>query len=280
MLGYAVTTIEVKSGYGLNVEDEVKMLLAVKKLSELQPIDLVPTYLAAHAVPVEYRERRAAYVDLVTSDELMGRVAEEGLAEFVDVFCEEGAFTVEESRRILEAGKKRGLAAKIHADQITQIGASRLAAEIGCVSADHLERIDEGGIAALQEKGVIAGLLPACSFYLGVAQAPARRLLDSGVAVSFATNYNPGSSMVESLPLTLSIACTQMRVTPSEALAGATSIAAASLCREKRIGRIEPGKDADLVILEASSVDEWLSEMGRAAVRTVLKRGRVVHESP
>jgi imidazolonepropionase len=280
MLGYGVTTIEVKSGYGLNVADEVKMLLAVKRLSELQPIELVPTCLAAHAVPVEYRERREAYVDLVTSDELMGRVAEEGLAEFVDVFCEDGAFTVAESRRILEAGKERGLVPKIHADQITQRGASRLAAELGCVSADHLERIDEGGIAALKEGGVIAGLLPACSFYLGVAQAPARRLLDSGVAVSFATNYNPGSSMVESLPLTLSIACTQMRVTPSEALVGATSSAAASLRREKRIGRIEPGMDADLVILEASSVDEWLSEMGRAGVRTVLKRGRVVHESP
>jgi imidazolonepropionase len=280
MLGYGVTTIEVKSGYGLNVEDEVKMLLAVKQLSELQPIELVPTCLAAHAVPLDYRERREAYVHLVTSDELMGRVAEEGLAEFVDVFCEEGAFTVPESRRILEAGRKRGLAPKIHADQITQMGASRLAAEVGCVSADHLERIDEGGIAALKEGGVIAGLLPACSFYLGVAQAPARRLLDSGVAVSFATNYNPGSSMVESLPLTLSIACTQMRVTPSEALVGATSSAAASLRREKRIGRIEPGMDADLVILEASSADEWLSEMGRAAVRTVLKRGRVVHENP
>jgi imidazolonepropionase len=280
MLGYGVTTVEVKSGYGLNVADEVKMLLAVKRLSELQPIELVPTCLAAHAIPVEYRERREAYVDLVTSDELMGRMAEEGLAEFVDVFCEEGAFTVAESRRILEAGKDRGLVPKIHADQITQMGASRLAAEVGCASADHLERIDEGGIAALKEGGVIAGLLPACSFYLGVAQAPARRLLDSGVAVSFATNYNPGSSMVESLPLTLSIACTQMRVTPSEALVGATSSAAASLRREKRMGRIEPGMDADLVILEASSVDAWLSEIGRAAVRMVLKRGRVVHESP
>jgi imidazolonepropionase len=160
------------------------------------------------------------------------------------------------------------------------MGASRLAAEVGCVSADHLERIDEGGIAALRSAGVIAGLLPGCSFYLGVAQAPARRLLDSGVPVAFATTYNPGSSMVESLPLALSIACTQMRVTPSEALVGATSAAAAALRREKRLGRIETGMDADLAVLDVPTVDEWLSEVGRSSVRTVLKRGRVVHESP
>ncbi|MGH9392311.1 MAG: imidazolonepropionase [Vicinamibacteria bacterium] len=280
MLSYGVTTVEVKSGYGLTVEDEIKMLLAVRKLQELQPVELVPTYLAAHAVPPEFRDRREAYVDLVVSDELMGRVAEEGLAELVDVFCEESAFTVPESRRILEAGKKRGLAPRIHADQITQMGASRLAAEVGCVSADHLERIDEGGIAAMRSAGVIAGLLPGCSFYLGVSQAPARKLLDAGVPVAFATNYNPGSSMVESLPLVLSIACTQMNVTPSEALAGATGTAAKALLRGNRLGRIEKGMDADLVVLDVESIDQWLSEMGRGPVRTVLKRGRVVHESP
>ncbi len=280
MLSYGVTTVEVKSGYGLTVEDEIKMLLAARKLRELQPVEVVSTYLGAHAVPPEYRDRRGAYVDVVVSDELMGRVAGEGLAEFVDVFCEESAFTVFESRRILEAGKERGLAAKIHADQITQMGASRLAAEVGCVSADHLERIDEGGIAAMKDAGVIAGLLPGCSFYLGVPQAPARRLLDAGVPVAFATNYNPGSSMVESLPLALSIACTQMLVTPSEALAGATGTAAMALRRGDRVGRIERGMDADLVILDAPSVDQWLSEMGRGSVRTVLKRGQVVYESP
>lgn len=280
MLSYGVTTVEVKSGYGLTVEDEIKMLLAVRELRELQPVELVSTYLGAHTIPPEYRDRREAYVDLVASDELMGRIAEEGHAEFVDVFCEESAFTVKESRRILEAGKKRGLAPKIHADQITQMGASRLAAEVGCVSADHLERIDEGGIAAMREAGVIAGLLPGCSFYLGVAQAPARRLLDSGVPVAFATNYNPGSSMVESLPMVLSIACTQMSVTPSEALVGATATAAKALLRGDRLGRISKGMDADLAILDVPSVDQWLSEVGRGSVRTVLKRGRVVHESP
>jgi imidazolonepropionase len=280
MLGCGVTTVEVKSGYGLTVEDELKMLLAVRQLQELQPVELVPTFLGAHAVPPEYRDRRGAYVDLVVSDELMGRIADEGLAEFVDVFCEESAFTVPESRRVLEEGKKRGLAPRIHADQLTQMGASRLAAEVGCVSADHLERIDEGGIEALRSAGVIAGLLPGCSFYLGVAQAPARRLLDSGVPVAFATNYNPGSSMVESLPLALSIACTQMKVTPAEALAGATATAAKALLRGDRLGRIEKGMDADLAVLDVPSVDEWLSQMGRSSVRTVLKRGQVVYESP
>ena len=280
MLGCGVTTLEVKSGYGLTVEDELKMLHAVRKLQELQPVELVPTFLGAHAVPPEYRDRRGAYVDLVVSDELLGRIADEGLAEFVDVFCEESAFTVPESRRVLEEGKKRGLAPRIHADQLTQMGASRLAAEVGCVSADHLERIDEGGIEALRSAGVIAGLLPGCSFYLGVAQAPARRLLDSGVPVAFATNYNPGSSMVESLPMALSIACAQMKVTPAEALVGATATAAKALLRGSRLGRIEQGMDADLAVLDVPSVDEWLSQMGRSSVRTVLKRGQVVYESP
>jgi imidazolonepropionase len=280
MLASGVTTVEVKSGYGLDVENEIKMLEAVRRLRELQPVELVPTFLGAHTVPEEYVDRRPRYLDLLTSDELLGRIASEGLAEFIDVFCEESAFTVAESRRILEAGKRRGLAPKIHADQITQMGASRLAAEVGCVSADHLERVDEGGIEALASAGVIAGLLPACSFYLGVAQAPARRLLDGGVEVAFATNYNPGSSMVESLPLTLSIACTQMSVTPSEAVSGATSVAAKALRRGDRLGRLAPGMDADLVILSVPGVDEWLSEVGRNAVRTVLKRGQVIHESP
>ena len=278
MLSYGVTTVEIKSGYGLTVDDEIKMLEAVRRLSELQPIELVPTYFAAHTLPPEYRDRRKAYVDLVVSDELMGRVAEEGLAEFCDVFCEESAFTVDEARRVLEKGKERGLLPKIHADQITQMGASRLAAEVGAITAEHLEHIDEGGIAALKEASVIAGLLPGCSFYLGVPQAPARRLLDEGIPVTIATDYNPGSSVVESLPLTLSIACTQAKMTPSEALVGATAHAAAALARGDRIGRIEVGMQADLVILDVPSVDQWLYQVGRDAVQSVIKKGRVVYQ--
>jgi imidazolonepropionase len=278
MLSYGVTTVEVKSGYGLTVDDEIKMLEAVRRLSELQPIELVPTYFAAHTLPPEYRDRREAYVDLVVSDELMGRVADEGLAEFCDVFCEESAFTVDESRRVLQKGKEHGLLPKIHADQITQMGASRLAAEVGAMTAEHLEHIDEDGIAALKQANVIGGLLPACSFYLGVPQAPARRLIDEGIPVTVATDYNPGSSVVESLPLTMSIACTQAKMTPSEALAGATVHAAAALARGDRIGRIEEGMQADLVILDVPSVDQWLSQVGRDAVQTVIKSGRVVYE--
>jgi imidazolonepropionase len=278
MLSYGVTTVEVKSGYGLNVADEIKMLEAVRALSELQPIELVGTYLAAHTLPAEYRDRRDAYLDLVVSDELMGRVASEGLAEFCDVFCEASAFTVEESRRVLEKGKTHGLRPKIHADQITQMGASRLAAEVGAITAEHLEHVDDAGIVALAEASVIAGLTPGCSFYLGVTQAPARKLLEHEIPIAISTDYNPGSSVVESLPLVLSIACTQARMAPSEALVGATVNAAAALDRGSRLGRIAAGMQADLVVLDAASVDQWLYQMGRNAVRVVVKNGRVVHE--
>jgi imidazolonepropionase len=280
MLANGVTTVEIKSGYGLNAEDEIKMLEVVQELKELQPIEIAATYLAAHTIPPEYRDRRDAYVDLVVSDELMGRVADENLAEFCDVFCEASAFTVDESRRILEKGKDHGLTPKIHADQITQMGASRLAAEVGCVTAEHLEHVDDGGIAALKDASVVAGLLPGCSFYLGVPQAPARRLIDAGIPVTIATDYNPGSSMVESLPLVLSIACTQMKMTPAEALEAATSTAARALLCDQRIGRIEEGLEADLVILDVPTVASWLSQIGRTAVSKVLKRGKVVYERP
>jgi len=278
MLSYGVTTAEVKSGYGLNVDDEIKMLEAVRKLSELQPIELVGTYLAAHTLPAEYRDRRDAYVDLVVSDELMGCVAADGLAEFCDVFCEDSAFTVDESRRVLEKGKEHGLVPKIHADQITQMGASRLAAELGARTAEHLEHIDAVGIAALEEASVIAGLIPGCSFYLGVPQAPARKLIEHRIPIAVSTDYNPGSSVVESLPLVLSIACTQAKMAPSEALVGATVNAAAALDRGARLGRIEKGMQADLVMLDVPSVDQWLYQVGRNAVTTVIKNGRIVHQ--
>jgi len=280
MLAKGVTTIEIKSGYGLTLKDEVKMLEAIRELAKLQPVELVPTYLAAHTIPEEYASRPEAYVDLVVSDELMGRVAGERLAEFVDVFCEASAFSVADARRILEAGKAHGLAPKLHADQITQMGASRLAAEVGAVTAEHLEHVDEGGIAALAEASVIAGLLPGCSFYLGVAQAPARKLLDAGLRVAIATDYNPGSAMVESLPLVLAIACTQMKLTPQEAVVAATSTAAAALQRETRLGRIERGFEADLVVLDVESVDRWLYQVGRDAVSAVVKGGELVYERP
>lgn len=280
MLANGVTTVEIKSGYGLNVDDEIKMLQAVKRLGDLQPIELVGTYLGAHTTPAEYTYRRSEYVDLVTSDELMGRVAEEGLAEFCDVFCEKTAFSVEESRRVLLAAKERGLRPKLHADQITQIRASRLAAEVGAISADHLEMIDRRGITAMKDAGVIAVLLPGCSFFLGVQQAPAREIIDAGLPVALATDYNPGSAMIESLPLVMSIACTQMRMTPAEALIATTANAAAAINRQDRIGAIAVGMQADLVILDVPNFEQWAYNPGRNCVRTVIKKGRVVYERP
>ena len=277
MLSRGVTTVEIKSGYGLSVDDELKMLQAVKRLGELQPVELVGTYLGAHAIPREYAARRSSYVDLVTSSELMGRVAREGLAEFCDVFTETTAFTVAESRRVLLAAKEYGLMPKLHADQITQMGASRLAAEVGAISADHLETIDESGVAALKEAGVIAVLLPGCSFFLGVEPAPARALLEAGLPVALATDMNPGSSMLESLPLVMSIACTQMRLTPAEALVAATANAAAALNREHRIGRIKEGMQADLIVLDVPNYEQWAYHVGRNCVHTVIKEGRVCH---
>jgi imidazolonepropionase len=276
MLRHGVTTVEIKSGYGLSVDHEIKMLKAVVRLRELQPIELVATYLAAHAVPGEFDGRADAYLDTVLTDSVVTSIRDEGLAEFCDVFCERTAFTVEQSRRVLEMGKRFGLSPKVHADQITQMGASRLAAEVGAISADHLEKIDEAGIEALKRAGCVAVLLPACSFFLGVEQAPARKLIDAGLPVAIATDYNPGSSMVESLPLTLSIACTQMRMTPTEVVVAATANAAAAINRQDRLGAIEVGRHADLVILDVPNHERWLYEQGRNCVRTVIKAGRVV----
>ena len=278
MLTYGVTTVEIKSGYGLSVADELKMLRAARRLNDLQPVEIVGTYLAAHTVPAEYTDNREAYLDLVCSDELMGTVVQEGLAEFCDIFTERTAFTIDESRRVLLAGKERGLIPRLHADQITQIGASRLAAEVGAMSADHLETIDDGGIDAMISANVIAGLLPGCSWYLGVEQGPARRIIDAGLPVALATDFNPGSSVVESLPLCMNIACTQMKMTPAECLIGATANAAAAINRGDRLGSIRTGLQADLVVLDVPSVERWMYEAGRNCVRTVIKNGQVAFD--
>jgi imidazolonepropionase len=279
MLAGGVTTIEIKSGYGLSAADEIKMLEAAVRLGDLQPIEIVTTYLGAHTIPADFAGRRRDYIDLVISDALMGHIAREGLASRCDVFCEKTAFTFDESREILLAAKAFGLAATLHADQITQIGASRLAAEVGAVSADHLETIDAGGIEAMKEAGVIGVLLPGCSFFLGVEQAPARTMIEAGLPVALATDYNPGSSMVESLPLVMSIACTQMHMTPTEALIAVTTNAAAALNLGDRVGGIREGAQADLLILDVPNVDRWLYHVGCNCVKTVIKKGRVVSES-
>jgi len=276
MLLGGVTTVEIKSGYGLTVVDELKMLESVARLKSLQPIELVGTYLAAHTTPREFADRPDAYLDLILDEKVLSRVRDEKLAEFCDVFCERTAFSVEQSRRVLETAKRYNLRPKLHADQITQIGASILAGEVGAISADHLETIHDEGIAALAKAGSVAVLLPACSFFLGVGQAPARRMLEANLPVAIATDYNPGSSMVESLPLTLGIACTQMKMTPTEVLVAATANAAAAIDRHNRVGAIEVGMQADLLVLDVPNHHRWMYELGRNCVRLVIKKGEVV----
>ncbi len=276
MLALGVTTVEIKSGYGLTVEDELKMLRAVKRLSELQPIELVGTYLAAHTTPREFEGNPDGYLDVVLDAKVLDQIRDEGLAEFADVFCETTAFNIEQSRRFLTTCADAGLTPRIHADQITQIGASRLAAEVGASSADHLERIDDESIAAMRKAGTIAVLLPACSFYLGVEQAPARRIIDAGLPVAIATDFNPGSSVIESLPLTMSIACSQMGMTPAQTLVATTTNAAAVLKRDGKIGAIKEGTQADLTILEVPTIEQMCYFAGRNCTKTVIKKGRAV----
>lgn len=276
MLHNGVTTVEIKSGYGLTVDDEFKMLEAVRRLKKLQPIELVATYLAAHTTPREFEGRSDAYLDTVLDEAVLTRLRDERLAEFCDVFCERTAFNVAQSRRVLMAASRFGLKPKLHADQITQMGASTLAGEVGAVSADHLDTIDDVAIAGMKAVGCVGVLLPGCSWYLGVEQAPARRIIDADLPVAVATDYNPGSAMVESLPLVMAIACTQMHMTPTETLIAATANAAAAIDRHERLGAIKVGMQADLVLLDVPNHERWMYEPGRNCVKTVMKRGKVV----
>ncbi len=277
MLKHGVTTVEIKSGYGLSVEHELKMLGAIRRLNELQPVEVVGTYLAAHTIPHEFRGNADGYLDAVLDEDVLARIRDERLAEFCDVFCDRAAFDVSQARRVLTTARRFGLRPRLHADQIMQIGATVLAGEVGAVSADHLETVHDEGIESLKKAGSIAVLLPGCSFYLGVAQAPARQLIEADLPLALATDYNPGSAMIESLPLVMAIACTQMRMTPTEALVAATANAAAALDRQNRLGGIKIGMQADLVLLDVPNHLRWCYEPGRNCVRTVIKAGRVVH---
>lgn len=277
MLATGTTTAEVKSGYGLSPGDELKMLRAVKRLRGMQPIELVGTYLAAHTVPVEFAGRPDAYLDTVLADSVLEQLYSADLAEFADVFCERGAFTVEQSRRFLRECGRHGLIAKVHADQITNSGATRLGVELGAASVDHLEEIDDESIRALQGSETIPVLLPGCNFFLNVPPAPARRLIEADLPVALATDCNPGSSMIESIPLILSIACTLLRMTPMEAIVAATANAAAALRRAGRIGAIAVGHQADLLVLDVADPTLLAYDVGVQHIRHVLKAGRVVH---
>ncbi|HEX2987972.1 MAG TPA: imidazolonepropionase [Chloroflexota bacterium] len=277
MLRHGTTTLEIKSGYGLSTEDELKMLRVASALEKTGPQGIVATFLGAHAVPPEYRGQPDRYVDLVV-DEMMPRVAAEGLARYCDVFCERGAFSVDQSRRVLEAGLARGLGAKIHAEQKSALGGARLAAELGAVSADHLEYATDEDVAALVEAGTVAVLLPGAALMLMESHwAPARRLIEAGVPVALATDFNPGTCPILSMPLILGLACLRRLVTPAEAVVAATLNAAHAVGLGEQVGSLEPGKRADVVILDAPSHVHLAYWFGRNLVSMVIKDGRVVH---
>ncbi len=273
MLRFGTTTCEAKSGYGLTTEEECKQLRAIRSLDRRHPIDLVATFMGAHALPQAYKENREAYVSLVC-EEMIPRAAEEQLAEFCDVFCETGVFTAEESRRILEAGKRYGLRPKIHADEIDPIGGSQLAGEIGAVSAEHLIVCPEEGIASMARGGTVACLLPATSFYLGAEYAPARRMVEAGVPVAMATDFNPGSCPCLNMQLVMNLGCLRYRLTPEEVLTAVTLNGAAAIGRAESVGSLEPGKRGDLLLWEARNLNYVCYRMGSNLVHTVVKGGR------
>ena len=278
MMTLGVTTVECKSGYGLDRETELRLLRVYRDLAAQRPVRLVPTYLGAHVVPPEYRERREAYVALVL--ELLDEVAREGLARCCDVFVEASAFTVEEARRILVAARARGLAPKLHADQLTAGGGAELAAEVGAWSADHLEHASAAGIAAMAERGVVAVSLPIATLYLRQTPMPARRFLDAGVPVAVATDFNPGSAPSWHLPLAMTLACTLQGMTPAEALAGATIVAARAVGLDEQVGSLEPGKAADFAIIDAPDVDHWIYHFRANACRRTVIGGETVWSAP
>jgi imidazolonepropionase len=268
------TTIEAKSGYGLTVEDELKILRVMRRLNEEKPLEIVPTFLGAHAVP---REMDAdEYIDLVI-DEMLPRIAKEKLAEFCDVFCEHGYFTIDQSKRILTAATKLGLGLRIHADQLSNSGAAQLAAELNATTADHLEKTDEQGIAAMKSAGVQPVLLPGSVYALGSTAYPrAREMLDAGLAVVLATDFNPGSSPTPSMPMILSIACTQMKMSPAEAITAATINAAYSLNHGGKIGSLERGKLANFSIFDCEDYRELAYWFGIPQTHSVYVKGERV----
>jgi len=274
MLRCGTTTAEAKSGYGLETAAELKMLRAIRHLAGSQPIDLVATFLGAHEIPREYRDRRQAYLDLLTG-EMIPAVAGESLAAWCDVFCETGVYTPGESRAILEAGARAGLRPRIHADELAASGGSDVAADVGARSADHLLFVQPTSADRMAEAGVVATLLPAAAFYLKLGRfAPARMLIERGVAVALATDLNPGGGFTPSMPFVITLACFGMGMTLEEALVGATINAAYSLGRDGDLGSLEPGKLMDAVIVAGEAVD--LIRVGAPAITRVVKNGRVV----
>lgn len=276
MLLHGTTTIESKSGYGLNFGDEMRMLHINKILNESHPITIESTYLGAHAVPKEYKDNRRAYIDSIINEHIP-YVQLHDMAKFIDCFCEEGVFSVEETREILNAGREHGLKLKLHADELVSTGGAELAGELKAVSAEHLVAASKEGIKSMAENGVIAVLLPTTSFYLMINKyAPARLMIDMGVPVALATDCNPGTSPTESLQNVMTYGCYGMKMFPEEIINAVTYNAACAVCEEDKIGSIEVGKKADMVIFNSKNLNYLIYHFGVNAADTVIKNGKVV----
>ncbi len=280
MLSFGVTTVEAKSGYGIeDFNTELKQLEVAKKLDENHPIDIISTFMGAHAIPEKYKDNPEVFVDIIVN-EMIPEVGRKKLAAFCDVFCEQGVFTIEQSKRILLAGRKYGMEAKIHADEIHHLGGAELAAEIGCISADHLIAASDKGIEMIAKKGVVANLLPGTSFNLQAGHyARARKMIDMGVDVALSTDYNPGSCPTENLQLIMSFASLIMKMTPFEVIKGVTLNGAKCLGIENLVGSIEVGKIADITIFDSNNIDYVIYHFGINHTDTVIKRGKVVYKS-
>jgi imidazolonepropionase len=282
LASYGVTTVEVKSGYGLSVEDELKSLRAIARVSRELPMRIVPTFLGAHEIPLEYREttaRRAEYVDLVVNA-MIPAVAGESLARFADVFCETGVYTVPESRVILEAARTAGLLIKLHADELTSSGGAELAASLGATSADHLAAVSDAGIAALSESATVATLLPGTMLFLGkTTRAPARRLIEAGIPVALATDFNPGTSPTVNLPLILTLGVSQLHLSVAEAVVAATVNGAGALALADQIGQIAPRFSADLALFDVKDIRELPYWYGDNRCRGTWVRGKACNTS-
>lgn len=279
MLRSAVTTVEAKSGYGLSAREELKLLRVYRDLDGRSPVRIVPTFLGAHAVPPDRSGDREALVDEIVGT-WIPRAAEEGLARFCDVFLEEGAFDRDEARRVLRAGLEHGLRPKLHADQLSDGGGAALAAELDAASADHLEHVSDDGIRALARSGTVAVLLPLASLYLDQPPAPGRALVSAGVPTAVATDFNPGTAPSHHLPSALTLACLREGLTPSEALKGATLLAARAVGEEANVGSVEPGKAADLALIDAPDVETWLHRLGVEACVGTIVGGEVAWSAP
>ncbi|MDD4200211.1 MAG: imidazolonepropionase [Eubacteriales bacterium] len=275
VIGMGVTALEAKSGYGLDLENEIKILEVIKALDERHPVDLVPTFMGPHAIPPEYEGRADEYIDLVI-EEMLPVVKEKGLAEFCDIFCEDSVFNAEQSRKYLTRAKALGFGLKIHADEIEAIGGSELAGELGATSAEHLIAITESGQKALAAGGVMAMCLPATSFYLGKTFAPAREMIQKGIPVAIASDFNPGSCPSLNLQFCINLGCLKYKMTPEEVLTAVTINPACGIGRGDRIGTVEVGKQADLVIWNAPDFEMVCYRFGSNMVKRVIKNGILV----